>query len=172
MVHRVLKAKYFPNGLVKEAELGRRPSYVWRSILAARQVIEKGSRWCIGNEESVHIWKDRWIPTPESFRVISPIGVHLGLEKVLNLLDTDRKAWDVVKVKNTLLPHEAELELSIPNSVSLPEDSIMWAWTPNGRFTVNSAYKVAQKVLKEGLCGVEGGGSSDNSGMKAIWRIL
>lgn len=130
------------------------------------------TRWCIGNRESIHIWKDRWIPTSESFRVISPIGVHSGLEKVSSLLDIDRRAWDVVKVRNTLPPHEAEVVKSIPISISLPEDSIIWAWTPNGRFTVKNTYKVAQKVLKEGLRGVEGGGNSDNLGMKAIWRIL
>ena len=172
LFHRVLKAKYFPNDLVKEAELGQRPSYMWRSILAARQVIEERPRWCIGNGESIHIWKDRWIPTSESFRVISPVGVHSGLEKVPSLLDIDRRAWDVVKVRNTLPSHEAKVVKSIPISISLPEDSIIWAWTPNGRFTVKSTYKVAQKVLKEGLRGVERGGNSDNLGMKAIWRIL
>ena len=168
----MLKAKYFPNDLVKEAELGQRPSYMWRSILAARQVIEERPRWCIGNGESIHIWKDRWIPTSESFRVMSPVVVHSGLEKVPSLLDIDRRAWDVVKVRNTLPSHEAKVVKSIPISISLPEDSIIWAWTPNGRFTVKSTYKVAQKVLKEGLRGVERGGNSDNLGMKAIWRIL
>ena len=32
LVHRMLKAKYFPNSMASEAELGCRPSYVWRSI--------------------------------------------------------------------------------------------------------------------------------------------
>ena len=55
------------------------------------------------------------------------------------------------KVKNTFLPHEAELILSTPISARLPEDSLIWSWIPNGRFTVKSTYKVAQKVLKEGV---------------------
>ncbi|KAL4598800.1 hypothetical protein ACB092_11G083100 [Castanea dentata] len=62
--------------------------------------------------------------------------------------------------------------VDIPISVSLPEDSIIWAWTPNGRFTVKSTYKVAQKVLKEGLCWDEEGGNSENSRIKAIWKIV
>ena len=99
LVHKVFKAKYVQNGSFNEAELGRRPSYMWRSMLAARKVVDKGSKWCIENGESVHKWKDRWIPSPESFKVTSPIGVQTGMEKVSSLLDTDRRAWDVVKVK-------------------------------------------------------------------------
>ena len=76
------------------------------------------------------------------------------------------------KVRNTFLPHEAELILSIPINARLPKDSLIWAWTSNGRFTVKSAYNVAQKVLKvEGHRGEEGG-NSDSTGMRDIWRIV
>ena len=47
------------------------------------------------------------------------------------------------KVKNTFLPHKTELILSIPISARLLEDSFIWAWNSNGRFTVKSAYIVA-----------------------------
>ena len=43
LVHRVFKAKYFMDSPFEEAQLGRRPSYAWRSIVAAKQVIDKGS---------------------------------------------------------------------------------------------------------------------------------
>ena len=87
---------------------------------------------------------------------------------VLSLVDVERRGWDVGKVKNMFLPHEVELILSIPISARLPEDSLIWAWTLNGRFTVKSAYKVAQNVLKiEGRRGEEGG-SSDSTSMRDI----
>ncbi|XP_030968762.1 uncharacterized protein LOC115989234 [Quercus lobata] len=44
LVHRVLKAKYFPNSVASEAELGSRPSYAWRSIWASKKVVDRGSR--------------------------------------------------------------------------------------------------------------------------------
>ena len=50
--------------------LGRRPSYVWRSILAAKEVVVSRSRWVVGNGEQINIWKDRWLPTPDSFKVV------------------------------------------------------------------------------------------------------
>ena len=77
----------------------------------------------------------------------------------------------MVKVRSMFLPHEAEAVLGIPISFRLPEDSIIWAWTSNGKFTVKSAYKVAQKRLKEGKCRSDGGSSSNNTSMKAIWKL-
>ena len=69
LAHKVLKAKYFKNKNFREAQLGRRPSYIWRSIMAAKGIVELRSRWLIGNGEHVDIWKDRWIPTPDSWSV-------------------------------------------------------------------------------------------------------
>ena len=43
LVHRVYKAKYFAKESFLNAQVGRRPSYAWRSILAARDIIKKGS---------------------------------------------------------------------------------------------------------------------------------
>ena len=39
---------------------------------SAKETVEKGSRWCIGNGKSVEIWRDRWIPTPDNFQVVTP----------------------------------------------------------------------------------------------------
>ena len=66
-----------------------------------------GSRWVVGNGESVNIWEDRWIPTSDSFKVVS-LRVFMDPEKVLAcLLDKDTRSWDVDKVRSTFLPHEA-----------------------------------------------------------------
>ena len=99
LVHKVFKAKYVQSGNFNEAKLKRRPSYAWKSMMAARKVVDRGSKWCIGNGEGVHIWKDRWIPSPESFKVTSPMDVPTSVEKVSSLLDTDKRSWDVVKEK-------------------------------------------------------------------------
>ena len=49
LVHKVLKAKYFPNSMTSEAKLERKSSYAWRSIWNAKKVVDRGSSWCIGN---------------------------------------------------------------------------------------------------------------------------
>lgn len=40
--------------------------------MVARETVEMGSRWCVGNGRTVEIWWDRWIPTLDNFKVISP----------------------------------------------------------------------------------------------------
>ena len=66
LAHRVLKAKYFPDSNFLEAQLGKNPSYTWRSLVAARWVPNRGLRWNIGNGRRARIWADRWIPIPNS----------------------------------------------------------------------------------------------------------
>ena len=47
--------------------------------------------------------------------------------------------------------HEAETILDIPSSSTLPEDSVIWNATPNGKFLVRSAYKLAMDKLREAV---------------------
>ncbi|OMO90460.1 putative ribonuclease H protein [Corchorus capsularis] len=65
---RVLKAKYFHQSSFMQATLGSNPSFVWRSLLAGREVIRQGSRWRIGNGHSVDIWRDRLVPKPSTYQ--------------------------------------------------------------------------------------------------------
>ncbi|KAF3975558.1 hypothetical protein CMV_001197 [Castanea mollissima] len=117
--------------------------------VAAREIVARGSKWSIGNGEQVRIWADRWLPTPRAFKAVSPRPPHADSELVASLIDMDRRRWDVTKVRNTFLPQEAQVILGIPISPRLPQDSLIWAWTPSGRFTVNSSYKVAQMLLRK-----------------------
>lgn len=52
---RVYKARYFPNVSFLEAELGSNPSYIWRSLLKAREIILVGARWKVGCGTSINI---------------------------------------------------------------------------------------------------------------------
>ena len=45
LVHRVLKARYFLETDFLHAELGTKPSFAWRSILAAQPVVNLGYHW-------------------------------------------------------------------------------------------------------------------------------
>ena len=62
LIHRVLKAKYFMNSSFMDAQVGKNPSYIWRSILAAKLVIKKGARWVVDDGRSIKIWEEKWIP--------------------------------------------------------------------------------------------------------------
>lgn len=49
LAFRVFKAKYFPDCDFVHSFLGSNPLYVWRSIMSAQKVVQKGIRWQVGN---------------------------------------------------------------------------------------------------------------------------
>jgi hypothetical protein len=41
----ILKAKYFPHSDFLDLNLGNRPSFIWRSIFGARELLKEGLLW-------------------------------------------------------------------------------------------------------------------------------
>ena len=72
LVAKIYKARYYPHGDVFRAKLGSNPSYAWRSILNGLEVVNRGTRWLVGNGNRIHIWEDKWLPTPTTYKIISP----------------------------------------------------------------------------------------------------
>ncbi|XP_030949032.1 uncharacterized protein LOC115972957 [Quercus lobata] len=89
LAHRVLKARYFLNSNFLEAQIGKKPSYTWRSLMDAKEVLRRGLRWNIGNGRRAKIWADRWIPILNSFMVASPKPQNFEGELVETLLDCE-----------------------------------------------------------------------------------
>ena len=140
--------------------------------MVAKDIIVKNSTWTIGNGKRVHIWEDRWLPTSESFIVVSSRGSHTEVEMVPSLINMERRGWNVAIVKNIFLPDEVDVILGIPISSRLPDDSLIWAWTPNGKFNVRSANQVAQKYGERRNQQGERKGCLDGLRMKAIWKMI
>ena len=55
LFYRIYKARYFPNSMFLDAEMGHNPSYVWHSLLSAREVLLAGSKWQVGNGDTIKI---------------------------------------------------------------------------------------------------------------------
>ena len=97
----------------------------------------------------------------------------LGLgNRVVSLINHENGEWRTTLVQHTFLPHEAEEILSIPLSPLNLDDSLVWAKTPNGCFTVKSAYRAAVKCLTEAKGDEEAPECLDNSRMTTIWRTI
>lgn len=105
LVTKIFKARYFKYGDFLTANLGSNPSFIWRSIIAAQNLVKKGVRRGIGNGESVFIYKDLWLPS-EIDPMIKPGVMGLQEEKVSSLFLLGEKAWDVEIVRDLFLPEE------------------------------------------------------------------
>ena len=62
LLTRVLKGRYFRNSHPFKTPKASRPSYGWRSMMAAKDLVIKGFRRTIGTGEDTLVWHDPWLP--------------------------------------------------------------------------------------------------------------
>lgn len=100
----------------------------------------------IGNGESVRVWRDKWLPTPFTYRVGSPQRLSNSDFGENELIDQNMGQWNTNLIHQLFLSYEVDTILSIPISSRLLVDKKIWAGTANGHFNVRSAYKVAVEM--------------------------
>ncbi|KAK3229334.1 hypothetical protein Dsin_001215 [Dipteronia sinensis] len=69
---KVLRGYYFLGGDFLQAYSQPSGSFLWKSLVWGRGLIEVGTRWRVGRGTSILVYQDRWIPRPSTFQVISP----------------------------------------------------------------------------------------------------
>lgn len=62
LVGKNLKEKYFKHEEVLEARVKSNSSSIWKSLIAAREVLKARLRWRVGNGSKIKIWSDQWLP--------------------------------------------------------------------------------------------------------------
>lgn len=112
LVVRVLKARYFPNTSFLQAQPGSCPSFIWRSILWGRDLVEKGCIRSIGNGETTSIYFDKWIPRPSLFKFWSPKSLHP--HATVSELILPSGGWNIPLIQNSFNEIEVELITGIP----------------------------------------------------------
>ncbi|RHN81910.1 hypothetical protein MtrunA17_Chr1g0204171 [Medicago truncatula] len=95
LITRLLKAKYFPRSDYFGASIGHNPSYVWRSIWSAKDVIRRGFQWSIGTGEHIPVWDHPWISNVA--RILPSTHHHLEWPSITisDLLITPEKQWNM-----------------------------------------------------------------------------
>jgi hypothetical protein len=120
--------------------MGRASSLAWKSIFKARDLLEGGLRWRVGNGESIKIWGDRWLPSQATFRVQSPVDTLDHNARVCSLMNQDTGWWDVPLVRTIFNTKEAEIICGLPLNFLCQPGTLIWARTSQGIFTVRNAY--------------------------------
>ena len=74
----------------------------------------------MGNERSVHIWQNTWLPWKHPTKVTSSIIDSMANVKVEILIDEATHRWNHSVIDGIFIPEEAELIKSIP----LPQQGV------------------------------------------------
>ena len=115
LAHMILKARYFPHDHIMTIEVGTKPNFTWHSLWGTREIIQKGSRWLIGNGEKVRIWTDRWwLARPYSVMPITTGQIVNSNILVAELIDKDDGVWKEQVVRSIFLSCDAEIICSLP----------------------------------------------------------
>lgn len=130
ITYRILKAKYFPRHGIMAARLGFQPSYIWRSLLAAKGVVADGIAWRVGNGRDINMAGDRWIGVESQSIPEQLIDEEWQGEGVDKLIDAEeQRRWKHDLIHQIFTPGDAKKLISIPLSSMFREDRRVWRFT-------------------------------------------
>lgn len=142
LFHRVFKSRYYPRTSIREAKLGYIPIYAWRSILGAKDLTNRGSRWRIGNGQKVNILGDKWISALASFKIHEHVN-GIGEEaKDSELINKDLRCWKKEYIQGCFGPMVTSNICSIPLTWSEMKDKIIWHCEKDDMYSFKSAYQL------------------------------
>ena len=126
------------------ADLGVSP--FWKGVMWAKQAVQIGIKWLVGDGRRVRFWEDHWFGNSSLAIQFWPLYVLVN-EQGKTVTD----AWDGTTLKfsfrrtvSPLLINMWDEIISIAESVvfSNDPDSIVWKFTSNGIYSVQSLYAV------------------------------
>ena len=142
----VLRSKYSVRDIHDPTWMivGKKISSTWRSIvMGIREVVTKGHTWVIGNGRGIKFWTNRWL-SGQSLMMIAIADLPDGYDNITaRELWVEGKGWDLIRI-SPFVTEDTRLELAavVVDTVSGVQDRLAWGETPNGQFTVKSAYNL------------------------------
>lgn len=144
LVSSLMKGRYYPKEDFLNAAMWSNPSFMWRSILTAQDLLKHGCRRRIGNGDKTRIWKVPWLPDVDNGYLSTDMPLELQNATVSGLMEIDHRRWDEEVISDLCNDRDKELILSIPLSMGTREDGWYWLLDPKGNFTVRSGYRFLQ----------------------------
>jgi hypothetical protein len=114
LVARLYKARYFPKTSFLDSNIGNNPSFAWRSIWRARQVLLLGCRWQIGNGSKISVMNEPWLRENQRSFIYGPQTQNVYSLKVQHLLLPNVKRWDEDKIYSIFSREVAREILAVP----------------------------------------------------------
>ena len=139
-----MQARYYKHSEFLHAKAGCNPSFIWRRILWGRQILQKGSRWRIGNGDRVQIFKDNCIPRPATFKPIFLSNLNKDA-RVAAMIDVGNN-WEEGLIRQSFMKEDAEAIIKIPLPKENKEDEVLWHFDKKGQYSVKSGYQIALQI--------------------------
>lgn len=136
-----MKARYFPKTDFLNAKLGDNPSYMWRSILSAQDIVRKGCRRKIGDGKDTFVWKVPWLPDVDNGMLTTEMLGQLENIKVDGLMQISERKWDDEILRDICNDRDRLLISKIALPRREMQDSWYWIFDEKGDFTVMSCYR-------------------------------
>jgi hypothetical protein len=123
-----------------------------------------------GMEKRIKIWSDKWLMTPTSYKVQSPVSILNPDARVSELISGDTGWWNTQLIHSIFNKSEAESICSLAISPQQRDDKLIWSGTKNGFFTVRSVYHMekARSVKEKGECSKK---AIYSEVWKKIWKL-
>lgn len=125
----ILKEKYLRHLDIWTVTLKNIVSLLWKSLLGTRDLVDKGARWRVGDDKTIRIWEHRWLPTPHTYKVQTPILVlpaQATFSKLVKFLG-EGQVWNAKIIKELFWEMKAKDILGIPLSNFGQEDNFSGA---------------------------------------------
>uniref|UniRef100_A0A803PVV6 Reverse transcriptase zinc-binding domain-containing protein n=1 Tax=Cannabis sativa TaxID=3483 RepID=A0A803PVV6_CANSA len=121
------------------AKQGCNPSYTWRSVFEAEELVRSGLRRIVGDGSNVSILAEPWLPDD-----VNPFieSLHPGLvgKTVDSLMKVGLVEWDEKVVTDVLNVRDQSLVWKIPLSSSSTSDMWYWLKDESSLFTLSSRH--------------------------------
>ena len=138
LFYKVYKARCFPNCSFLDADIGHNPSYVWRSLLMASDILVEGTKRRVGDGRKIDVAYHKWLPHALVFCGPLPSSLY-----VRDLLDEDTRRWDRGKIQALFALSTQQEILAVPLDNLTSKDEFVWRENAAQKFTVKSTYQVA-----------------------------
>lgn len=129
-----------------------------------------GLIWRISNRAKARIWGDKWLLTPTTYMVQSPLKILATEAKVQELIDHHVHGWNLPLIEAIFSPINSRAIKTIPISFTNQPDVQVWRGTRNGILSVSSAYHFLKERdgIQQPECSLRPG---DNALWRGIWNL-
>jgi hypothetical protein len=165
LVARIYKARYFPQNSFLSSNLGNNPSFAWRSIWRAREVLLLGCRWQIGDGSKIQVMNEPWLRVNHRQCLNGPQNQNVYDLNVKNLLLPNAKIWDENKIYSLFSLDEAHDILNVPLFELVREDKLIWREENDGVYSVRTGYRRLMEAENRGYC------TRGDNGWNSIWKL-